>query len=184
MHVGSYEHQSCEIVTHAEPCSSKKWWNHIHDQANTSLFFEMDFQVFKSQFKLIQAAGGIVTYNNALLMIRRNGFWDLPKGWIEADEFPIQAALREVTEECGQMDLVVDSMVPIISYHLYRLKGEVVLKETYWYQMSASPPMALNPQRKEGITQAVFKPHNEVEELIQHTFPMIRWIWAQIPKGE
>ena len=108
MHVGSYEHQSCEIVTDAVDFPSKKWWNQIHDQKNTALFFNMDFNSFKAKFKIIRAAGGIVRSNNSLLMIYRNAMWDLPKGWIEADEFPLQAALREVIEECGQMELVAD----------------------------------------------------------------------------
>lgn len=180
LHVGSYEHQSCEIVTDSIDFSSKKWWNHIHAQANTELFFNMDFNSFKSKFKLIRAAGGLVRNNDSLLMIYRNNMWDLPKGWIEANEFPLQAALREVTEECGQMELIADSILPITTYHLYPLKGEVVLKETLWYLMTAYPPIALIPQRKEGITEASFKSYPEVEELMQQAYPMIRWIWGQI----
>ena len=113
-------------------------------------------------------------------MIYRNAMWDLPKGWIEADEYPLQAALREVTEECGQMELVAESIIPITTYHLYSLKGEIVLKETNWYLMSAAPPIALVPQRKEGITEAAFKTYPEVDELMQQAYPMIRWIWDEI----
>ena len=180
LHVGSYEHQSCEIVTEAVDFPSKKWWNHIHDQTNTALFFNIDFNSFKAKFKIIRAAGGIVRSNNSLLMIYRNAMWDLPKGWIEADEFPLQAALREVVEECGQMELVAESIAPIKTYHLYPLKGQIVLKETHWFLMTAAPPISLVPQRKEGITEAVFKAYHEVDELMQHAYPMIRWIWDEI----
>ena len=45
-----------------------------------------NWEEFCSQFTLIKAAGGLV-YNqeNKLLMIFRNGKWDLPKGKVEKD---------------------------------------------------------------------------------------------------
>jgi hypothetical protein len=46
--------------------------------------------------------------------------------------------------------------------------------------MTAAPPISLVPQRKEGITEAAFKAYHEVDELMQHAYPMIRWIWDEI----
>ena len=181
--VGSYEHQDCEIVTSDHLNSSKKWWKSIHDQANSQLYLNINFEDFKSRFKLIRAAGGIVVHENKLLMIYRNTCWDLPKGWIEAGEFPMQAALREVTEECGQLALTVDSLIPITTYHLYVLKGEVVLKETAWFTMSVDSSFALTPQRKEGITQVDFVDFSQVKQLIKDSYPMIKWIVDEIQKN-
>ncbi len=181
--VGSYEHQDCEIVTLDSLNSSKKWWKSIHDQVNSQLYLNINFEDFKSRFKLIRAAGGIVVHENKLLMIYRNKCWDLPKGWIEAGEFPMKAALREVTEECGQLALTVDSLIPITTYHLYVLKGEVVLKETAWFTMSVDSSFALTPQRKEGITQVDFVDFSEVKQLIKDSYPMIKWIVDEIQKN-
>lgn len=50
----------------------------------------------------IEAAGGlIVNQKKEILFIYRNGKWDLPKGKIESEENPPEAALREVKEETG-----------------------------------------------------------------------------------
>ena len=37
------------------------------------------------------------------LLLRAYGYWDFPKGLVEADEAPLQAALRELHEETGLM---------------------------------------------------------------------------------
>jgi len=39
------------------------------------------------------------------LMLRAFRHWDFPKGWVEQGETPLQAALREVTEETTLSDL-------------------------------------------------------------------------------
>ena len=65
-----------------------------------------NWESFCSKYILIEAAGGLV-YNSdkQILMIFRNGKWDLPKGKKEDKETIIQCALREVEEECGINDL-------------------------------------------------------------------------------
>ena len=56
----------------------------------------------KRRMRWVRAAGGIVTDEaGRMLLIRRNGRWDLPKGKVEAGETLLQAALREVEEETG-----------------------------------------------------------------------------------
>ena len=53
-------------------------------------------------FVFVLAAGGLVkNSNDEILYIRRLGYLDLPKGKVEADETTEQAAIREVSEECG-----------------------------------------------------------------------------------
>jgi 8-oxo-dGTP diphosphatase len=51
-------------------------------------------------------AGALIVKDSRLLMIRRaqdpsRGFWDLPGGFCEHNEHPIQTAQREVMEEIG-----------------------------------------------------------------------------------
>ena len=66
------------------------------------------FSYFTSQFKFLEAAGGLVQ-NEAgqYLMIFRRGKWDLPKGKVEPSETPVEAGLREVEEETGISGLTV-----------------------------------------------------------------------------
>ena len=178
--LGSYEQQDCEIVTGDSVSPSMKWWKAIHAQANNQLSIQTTFIEFKAQFRLIKAAGGIVFLDNKLLLIFKNKVWDLPKGWIDGDEFPMQAALREVAEECGQLDLTVQSLTPIVTHHLYPMKGKIVLKETSWFLMSAEPNYKLKPQTKEGITKVAFVDLSDAEQCITDSYPMIQWIWQEI----
>lgn len=51
-------------------------------------------------------AGVLLEENGAILMVRRTiepwkGFWYLPAGYVEADETPQEAAIRETREETG-----------------------------------------------------------------------------------
>ena len=55
----------------------------------------------KQQYKIIEAAGGVVQKGNKVLMIYRLGKWDLPKGKLERKEKPVAGGVREVEEECN-----------------------------------------------------------------------------------
>jgi ADP-ribose pyrophosphatase len=62
---------------------------------------------FTHMFKVVEAAGGVVSNKNGeILFIRRMGKWDLPKGKIEKGESLEQAAIREVEEETGIRELI------------------------------------------------------------------------------
>lgn len=59
-------------------------------------------RLLKRHTHYVRAAGGIVTApDGTMLLILRNGRWDLAKGKVEAGETLLQAALREVEEETG-----------------------------------------------------------------------------------
>src|SRR5690554_763046 len=61
---------------------------------------------FLSNFLCIEAAGGLVLNSNQeVLLIYRRGVWDLPKGHVEEGETIETAAIREVQEETGLMEL-------------------------------------------------------------------------------
>jgi ADP-ribose pyrophosphatase YjhB (NUDIX family) len=108
---------------------------------------------FKSNFKFVSAAGGIVhNEHDEILVIERNKHLDLPKGHIEDEELAKDAALREVAEECGLKNHTLNSSNPKVSYHIYRLGEQWVLKKTYWFKMIASRDEQLTPQKEEGIS--------------------------------
>jgi 8-oxo-dGTP pyrophosphatase MutT (NUDIX family) len=58
------------------------------------------------------SAGVAVVYRSPqgwrFLLLRAFRHWDFPKGMVERDESPLDAAKREVTEETGLVDLAFD----------------------------------------------------------------------------
>ena len=106
---------------------------------------------FFSNYKLIEAAGGVVfDPDGKLLVIYRQGSWDLPKGKIDKGESPAEAALREVEEETGMQGLQLGEAL-LETYHTYRHRRHGrILKRTYWFLMSG-PHQQLKPQAEEDI---------------------------------
>lgn len=110
---------------------------------------------FKSLFKVVKAAGGLVINEvGEVLVIFRRGSWDLPKGKIELEESKKAAAIREVEEETGMTNLrIVEKLVT--TYHIYRTRSSAkrILKPSYWYLMYAES-QKLTPQLEEDIMDA------------------------------
>lgn len=113
---------------------------------------------FKNLFYVIKAAGGLVyNPNGKVLAIFRRNFWDLPKGKIDKGERKKQAAIREVMEETGIKNVVIEHKLTT-TWHTYRDKNkgnQRVLKKTFWYRMSTSE-QDLIPQVEEDIEKAVW----------------------------
>ena len=71
----------------------------------------------------VEYSYGIVVYSrfkdkyNFLLLKRKEGWLDFPKGHIEEGETGIQAALRETMEESG-VNLVPENLVPFFHYDI------------------------------------------------------------------
>ncbi|NBC26159.1 MAG: NUDIX domain-containing protein [Bacteroidetes bacterium] len=103
----------------------------------------------------MKAAGGVVTRKEAaareVLMIHRNGVWDLPKGKLEEESIPA-CAVREVMEETGMKSKPVIDANLGTTLHTYVRDGRKIEKRTYWFVMSA-PGQAgpFTPQADEGI---------------------------------
>jgi ADP-ribose pyrophosphatase YjhB (NUDIX family) len=105
---------------------------------------------FFSQFKIVEAAGGVVfDDDDKALFIYRRGSWDLPKGKIDKGETIKEAAIREVEEETG-LACILGAELPT-TYHTYKYKGVRVLKPTYWFEMKAKDPTKLKLQTEEDI---------------------------------
>ena len=106
--------------------------------------------------KKIEAAGGVVFKKSVenetlVLMIFRNGFWDIPKGKREKGETIEMCAKREVMEEVGADSLpeIINELVS--SYHSYEQKGKLYNKTTYWYAMRFREEQNFSPETSEGI---------------------------------
>ncbi len=111
------------------------------------------FNNFTSDFSQITAAGGMVyNENKELLLIRRQGMWDLPKGKQDPGERIETTAVREVQEECGIRSLRLLDFLDC-SYHTYSVEEERILKTTFWYKMEALNYTHMSPQLEENITE-------------------------------
>lgn len=131
------------------------------------------FELVKSCYdRFITAAGGLVVNERGrLLVIFRNGKWDLPKGKIEAGEPTDQGALREVKEETGLQRVTIEKEFTR-TWHTYMLGGKRVLKETVWYLMS-SDAAETRPQTEEGITRIEWISADELPKISANTYENI-----------
>ena len=141
---------------------------------------------FTHMFRVIEAAGGVVSNKKGeILFIHRIGRWDLPKGKIEKGESLEQAALREIEEETGLKELILEEFINN-TFHLYTERnGEKILKTTYWFRMSYVGNETPKPQAEEGITAVSWKNKEEImNEVFPKTFNNIKLIlndyWEQI----
>jgi len=129
---------------------------------------------FKSYFKYLQAAGGLVSNtNNEFLLIRRFGIWDLPKGKLEKNENIETCALREVNEETGVQDHRIVGQLPS-TYHIYPLNNKYILKETNWFHMKTGFTGKLKPQFREDITEAKWMNREESLQALSTSYRSIR----------
>jgi len=131
---------------------------------------------FKSNFTTISAGGGIVfNQKGELLIMKRLGKWDLPKGKIDSGETIAEGAIREVEEECGVDKLIIDKFLTI-SYHTYKLQGHRFLKATHWYLMKTSFVGQLTPQLEESITEVKWINFKDLDIQNLDTYESIREI--------
>lgn len=130
-------------------------------------------KTFRKKFTLVQAAGGLVL-NDAgdILMMQRRGKWDLPKGKLDPGESLETCAVREVQEETGVAEVVLEKPL-LITYHTYDESGKHILKESHWYLMKAPGTQALVPQTEEQITQLEWVAPAQVKAYTDNTFPSI-----------
>lgn len=132
--------------------------------------------LLQKYFKIINAAGGVVfNENNEFIYLKRLGYYDLPKGKIELGESPEDAAIREVSEECGILldDLTIIDKIDEV-FHIYFLNDRFILKKTYWFRMKFNSNYQLKPQVEENITEIGWISVNRVDEFIKYTYLSLR----------
>jgi len=107
----------------------------------------------KTKMIALVAAGGVlyrlVEDSYEVLLIRRNGYWDIPKGKLEDGETVEECARREVSEEIGiPLPQIVASLDA--TWHSYVLDGETMAKTTHWFLMTTTAQL-FTPQVEEQI---------------------------------
>jgi len=135
---------------------------------------------FKDYFMIERAAGGLIkNEKEENLFIFRLNRWDLPKGKIEKGESIKEAAIREVKEECGVKDVVIEKKLPI-TYHIFKRNGRDTLKITQWYLMNTGFSGILVPQIEEDIIEAVFKDRIATEKALENTYGNIKLLFYHL----
>ena len=128
---------------------------------------------FCEQFKIIEAAGGLVwNVKKELLMIYRLKKWDLPKGKIETDENPNKAALREVCEETGVCDCEIIRELDC-TYHTYINKEKSILKKTFWFEIKCKSFSGFKVQKEEGIMKAKWMDKETLNNALEKSYSSI-----------
>ena len=139
---------------------------------------------FKKKFPIVEAAGGLVKRtDNKLLFIFRNNKWDLPKGGVEKKELIIDAAKREVTEETGVSDIIVEKKISE-TYHIFKKGKRFRLKKTYWFKMSTAYMGKTKPQTEEGIEKTKWVSNKNIEDILNDAFENIRIIVLEVLKND
>ena len=130
-------------------------------------------------FREVNAAGGLVSNRrDDVLLIRRGGLWDLPKGHQEADEDIRITALREVREETG-VDRLVLGELRCVTDHCYLRGGVWHLKHTWWFDMLYTDPVDLTPQTEEDITRAAWVARSSLAPYLKNTYPSIAEVFRE-----
>lgn len=159
----------------------------IEDSSDLGLVLVCDdpekvFSKLLSKFTCIHAGGGIVfNKKDELLLIKRLGKWDLPKGKIDPGETKEEGAIREVEEECGIYPLEVLRFFGN-TYHSYKLQGHRFCKITHWYLMSTPFTGELVPQIEESITEVKWANWRELDLIGMNTYESIRTILIEALK--
>ncbi|MEZ5173059.1 MAG: NUDIX domain-containing protein [Bacteroidia bacterium] len=155
--------------------------NSLNDSASVflpDLSLQEGLDILAKQVKLLEAAGGLVKNSEGkYLFIFRLGMWDLPKGKAEKGEKPDLTASREIIEETGVRVGMPDSFL-CNTFHMYPLRGKMILKKTYWFSFSTSDCNQPVPQTEEDISKAVWLDWAEASKAAEVSYPSIQDVWA------
>ena len=126
------------------------------------------------EFKYKIAAGGVVEHSDGkILLMKRLGKWDLPKGKLDKGETIEECALREIEEETGANELSVQSSFAE-TYHTYYRNDKWIIKHTHWYIVACADDSHLTPQLEEDIEQVSWVDFSTIDVNTINTYPAIR----------
>jgi len=151
--------------------------NHYEDVSFRILpeFYNETKSLVKQAFKVIDAAGGVVTNQSGeLLLIYRLKKWDFPKGKLDKGENFKIAAKREVEEETGVRVKLKKSITT--TWHTYTIKDKPILKRNKWFLMDCLDDTAMKPQKKENIEKVVWMTDEEGTTVLKKSYRSIRFV--------
>ena len=148
----------CVVVNQLSKELIKSLLNYLKECKTTQVIQVVEedgFNKFLECFKIVHAAGGAVfNPNGDMLLMKRKGLWDMPKGKLDKGESIVNAAVREVEEECNVFSIEVKHKIAL-TYHLY-FEKKWLLKETHWYHMVSRHWQEATPQLEEEIEEIMW----------------------------
>lgn len=125
----------------------------------------------KRRAELEVSAGGIVFRRTpegaGYLLIRDSyGNWGFPKGHLEDEESPAEAARRETQEETGLDELTLQGPIRVIDWH-FRFRGRHIHKYCHFF-LFESQFGEPSPQADEGITACQWRPLEEALQVLSY----------------
>ncbi|MDC1419455.1 NUDIX domain-containing protein [Euryarchaeota archaeon] len=76
----------------------------------------------------------LVNYDSILLLQYPQGHWSFPKGHIEDnDEDHHSTALRELIEETGIKEIIIDEKWNFRTEYTFKRKGKEIPKQVFWF---------------------------------------------------
>lgn len=147
----------------------------IHTVTFLTNNYESTIFQFKSFFKVIKAAGGVVRNKSSdILLIYRLENWDLPKGKLEKGEGVPEGALREVEEECNIKVEIEDKLCK--TWHTYSRNGKHYLKKTSWFVMNCIDDSNMRPQTEEDIVEVKWVNFTDLRRYLFDSYRSIRTV--------
>ena len=124
-----------------------------------------------AQAQVETSAGGVVvrcTGEGPAFLVILDSYknWGFPKGHLDGDETPEQAARREVEEEAGLSELIVHKELSVIDWH-FRFRGRLIHKYCHFflYESKSGDPV---PEHAEGITDCRWLGFDEALRTIRY----------------
>lgn len=127
-----------------------------------------------NRFKVINAAGGVVTKDDNTLMIYRFKVWDLPKGKLDRGEKFKQCAVREVEEETSVTVRLGKKVCT--TWHTYTLRRKRIMKKTKWYAMTCVDDEHMAPQHGESIEDVRWMTDDQVKKVVKDSYKSVRFV--------
>lgn len=131
----------------------------------------------RRRFKVVDAAGGLISKREKFLMIYRMKKWDLPKGKRDEGESSRQTAVREVKEECG-IEVKLGKRI-VTTWHTYTMNRNPMLKRTRWYEMQLVDDSKMQPATQEDIEEIRWMTKKEVYHALENSYNSIRFVFKR-----
>lgn len=130
-----------------------------------------------SDIPQMAAAGGLVLCGGHVLLIRKHGMWDIPKGKVKRQEPHERCARREISEETGlrRKRLKVRQFLCQTSYISY-YSGKPFNKTVTWFLLDYRGEITdpLDPDLSEDIDFCEWIPVDDLVEKLDAGRPYLR----------